>query len=128
MAVGLAATWANALLDSLVNGAAFTPDAAIWIKLHTGDPGASGTSNAATETTRKQLSGDTPSGGTVTTDTALTWTGVSGSEDFTHYSAWTASTGGSFRWSGTVSANAVQIGDTFTIPAGDFDISLTVAA
>lgn len=128
MATGLAAATANSLLDALVNATNYTAPTNVWIKLHVGDPGAAGTSNAATETTRKELSSAAASGGAVASDSALTWTSVAGTEDFTHYSAWTASTAGTFLFSGTITANAVTTGDTFTIPSGDFDLSLTVAS
>lgn len=128
MATGLASSVAASLLDALVNASNYTAPAQVWVKLHTGDPGAAGTSNAATETTRKQLSAAAASGGTVASDSALTWTSVAGTEDFTHYSAWDASTAGTFLFSGTITANAVTTGDTFTIPSGDFDISLSVAS
>jgi hypothetical protein len=53
---------------------------------------------------------------------------VSGTEDYTHYTAWTASSAGTFLFSGTVTANAVTAGDTFTVAAGDLDLALTVAS
>ncbi len=128
MAVGLAAATANSLLDALVNASNYTAPTEVWVQLHIGDPGAAGTANTATETTRKQLSAGAASGGAVTSDAALTWTSVAGSEDFSHYSAWTASTAGTFLFSGTITANAVTSGDTFTIAIGDFDLSLSTAA
>ncbi len=41
------------------------------------------------------------------TTALLEWTNVSTSEDYTHFSMWTASTAGTFLWSGTIVANAV---------------------
>jgi hypothetical protein len=119
--VGFSTAAANAHLDS--QGSTYP-----WIKLHTGDPGSAGTANAATETTRKQATWSAASGGTKTTSADLSWTAVAGSEDYTHFSMWTASSGGSFGGSGTVTANAVTSGDTFTIPAGELDLSLSVAS
>jgi hypothetical protein len=119
MATGLGSAGANTALDALV--AAYP-----WIKLHTADPGSAGTSNAATETTRKQATWAASSGGATSNSGSLSWTSVAGSEDFTHFSAWTASTAGTFGFSGTVTANAVTAGDTFTIASGDLDVSLTV--
>lgn len=121
MATGISTAAANTALDNLV--AAYP-----WVKLHTGDPGAAGTSNAATETTRKQATFASASGAAVTTSADLTWTTVAGSEDYTHVSLWTASSGGSFGASGTVTANAVTSGDTFTVSAGNLDITLPVAS
>jgi hypothetical protein len=100
-----------------------------YIKLHTGDPGAAGTANAATETTRKQISLGTPSGGVVTNDTAITWTSIAGSEDATHFSLWTAATAGTFLFSGTITAAAYTAGDTYEIAIGGLTIThSTVAA
>lgn len=121
MAEGFSTAAANSALDTLL--AAYP-----WVKLHTGAPGASGTSNAATETTRKQGSWTSASGGAASNTGALTWTGVAGSEDYTHASGWTLSSGGTFGWSGTVTANAVVAGDTFTIGVGDLDVSIPVAS
>lgn len=130
MSVGLAAATANSLLNAIYNQANYTAPTAIWVQLHVDDPGSAGTSNVATETTRKDITSSfsSASGGAVTNDVAITWTGVAGTEDFTHWSLWSASSGGTFYQSGTISANAVTAGDTFTIPVGDFDVSLTTAA
>lgn len=128
MATGLAPATANAFLDALGNATNYTAPTEFWVKLHTGDPGSAGTSNAATETTRKQVSFGAASGGAISNDAAITWTNVAGSEDYTHWSGWTASTGGTFLFSGTVTANAVTTGDTFTVAVGDLDLTLGVAA
>jgi len=121
VAEGLSTAAANAALDAL--GSTYP-----WIKLHTGAPGANGTANAATETTRKQATWASASGAALTTSAQLQWTNVAGTEDYTHYSAWTASTAGTFGHSGTITANAVTAGDTFTIATGDLDITLPTAS
>lgn len=130
MAVGLASATAQSLLNALFNQTNYTAPTALWIQLHIGDPGASGTANVATETTRKDVTAvfATASGGTVTSDTAVTWTAVAGTEDYTHYAIFSASTAGTFYWSGTITANSVTAGDTFTLPIGDIDGSLSVAS
>jgi hypothetical protein len=128
MATGLAPGIAAELLDALVNNDTYTAGASLYVQLHTADPGSAGTSSVATETTRKQASFAAASNGTVTTDADLEWTGVSGSEDYSHFSVWTASTAGTFLFSGTITANAVTAGDTFTIPAGELDASFNVAS
>lgn len=130
MSVGLSAATANSLLNAIYNQTNYTAPTAIWVQLHVGDPGPAGTSNVATETTRKDITSSfsSASGGAVTNDVAITWTGVVGTEDFTHWSLWSASSAGTFYQSGTITANAVTVGDTFTIPVGDFDVSLTTAA
>lgn len=118
MAVGFNATTANTFLDGLDDD---------WVQLHIGDPGAAGTANPAGNTTRKAVSWAAASGGAKTTDTAITWTTgeVVSSEDYTHATLWSESTGGTFVASGTVTANAVTAGDEFEIAIGDLDLTIT---
>lgn len=130
MAVGFSPAYANAILNSVFNGAGFTAPTELWAKLHTGDPGAAGTANPATETTRKEVTTAfaAPSGGVVLSDEAVTWTSVPAAEDFTHISIWTDETAGDFVVSGTITANAMGIGDTFVLPIADISASITTAA
>lgn len=121
MATGIAPGEANDAIDTVVA-------TGTWIKLHVGDPGAAGTANPATETDRQQASFAAASGGSAATNAALEWTSVAGSEDFTHFSMWTASTAGTFLWSGTITANAVTTGDTFSIGSGDLTLTMTGAS
>lgn len=128
MALGFKGTIAAELLDALLNADAYTGPAAIYMQLHTGDPGAAGTSNVATNTTRKLVTFGAASGGTIATDADVSWTNVPAAEDYTHLSLWDASTAGNFLASGTITANAVAIGDTFTIPSGSETLTLNAAA
>lgn len=121
MTVGFSTAAANTALDN--QGTAYS-----WVKLHVGDPGGSGTSNAATETTRKQVTWASASAASKASSADLVWTSVAGTEDFTHFSLWTASSAGTFGGSGTITANAVTSGDTFTIPSGSLTLTLSVAA
>lgn len=130
MAVGFSSTQANAILNAYFNATNLTAPTAIWMQLHTGDPGASGTNNVAGNTTRKDVTAvfSAASGGAVTNDVAVTWTSVSTSEDYTHYGIFSASSAGTFYWSGTITANPVTAGDTFTLAIGDIDASISTAA
>lgn len=129
MTLGLSATVANAILDSLCSGATWTAPAAAWIQLHIGDPGAAGTGNPAGNTTRIQGVFAAAAAGTITTSTATTWPNVSTSETYTRFSVWDAASGGSFQFSGTIIATgAVTNGDDFNAAAGQLVASLTVAA
>lgn len=121
MTVGFSVAAANSHLDT--QGSTYS-----WIKLHVGDPGAAGTANPAVETTRKQATWGAASAAAKTTTADLVWTGVAGTEDYTHFSMWTASTGGSFGGSGAVTANAVTTPDSFTIPTANLTLTLPVAA
>lgn len=129
MTVGLSSTVANAILNALCRSTVWTEPDAVYLQLHVGDPGSAGTSNAATNTTRQQVTfGSNASAGAISNTAAVTWTNVAGTEDYTHYSAWDASSSGNYLFSGTVTANAVVIGDTFTIAIGDLDVTLTPVA
>lgn len=132
MATGLSPAVANDILDAIGNNSSVTtiPIAELWIQLHTGDPGVAGTSNIAGNATRKQVSSGSPAGGAMANDVALTWTSgeVDTSEDYTHWSGWTASTAGTFIISGPVTANAVTAGNAFEIAIGDLDLTLSTAS
>jgi hypothetical protein len=127
MAPGLSTYSAGKLLDAIGNNTSFAVTTA-YLQLHTADPGANGTSSVATENTRKSVSFSAASSGAISNDVAITWTNVAGSEDYTHFTLWDASTSGNFLWSGTVTASAVTAGDTFTIAIGDVDLTATVAS
>lgn len=130
MATGFASAVAEEILDALFNGSSpsILPVTAVFAQLHTGDPGAAGTSNTATESTRVQISMAAASGGTITSDSDATWEDVAAQETYTHVSLWDASTDGNFLASGTITANEVDAGDDFTLPAGDIDASIPVAS
>ena len=123
MAEGWSSTAGNAALDDLVTTYPF-------IQLHTGAPGAAGTSNVAGNATRKQVTWGAASNGTVSNSAAVEWStsDVDTSETYTHFTLWTAASGGTFGASGTITANAVTSGDEFTIGIGDLNITLTLAS
>ena len=127
MAHGLSAYLCNSWLDALANNTSYAV-AQVYIKLHTGDPGAAGTANAATETTRKAASFGAASAGAITSDADISWTNISGSQDASHFTAWDNLTAGNFLFSGTITGNAYTAGDTYTISSGNLSASLTVAS
>jgi len=120
MAEGIAAVAANSALDTMWTTYS-------WVKLHVGAT-AVGTANAATETTRKQVTGAAAASASKASNVALTWTSVAGTEDYTAFSVWTASTAGTCGWTGSVTANPVTAGDTFTIASGSLTSSFTAAS
>lgn len=127
MATGLSSYLANKFLDAVGNGTAYSA-ANVYVKLHIGDPGANGTANAATETTRKEVTFAAASGGSIASDAAVTWTSIAGSEDATYFTAWDNASAGNFLFSGTITGNAYVAGDTYTIPSGSLTASLTLAS
>jgi len=129
MADGASSTVVNAFLASLVNGTSFTNYGTLYVQLHVGAPGSAGTSNPAGNTTRQAAGTFTaPSGGSSTNNAAVTWAGVGTAETYSHISLWSLASGGVFIASGSITANAVSIGDTFTIPIGDITVSMPVAS
>ena len=127
MATGLSSYLCNSWLDALGNNTSYAVTQ-VYVKLHVGDPGANGTSNAATETTRKAVSFAAASSGSIASDADITWTNISGSQDATHFTCWDNLTAGNFLFSGTITANAYTAGDTVTIASGNLSASLTVAS
>lgn len=127
MAVGISSYLANEWLDAVGNADSFSV-ATVYVSLAVGDPGANGTSNAATETTRKSVSFAAASSGSMASDAAVTWTNIAGSQDATHFAAWDAASGGNFLFSGTITANPYTAGDTYTISSGNLTVSLTLAS
>lgn len=127
MATGLSSYLANAFLDALGNNTSFAVGT-VYVKLHTGDPGANGTANAATETTRKAASFGAASSGSLASDADITWTNIAGSQDATYFTAWDNLSAGNFLFSGTINGNAYTAGDSYVIPSGSLTVSLTLAS
>jgi hypothetical protein len=99
-----------------------------YIKLHTADPGEDGTTAAATETTRKSITGAASADGVFTSVNDLVWTNVAGTETYSHVSLWdtVGPAGGNCLWTGALTApKAVTAGDTFTIATGSLTVTLT---
>lgn len=127
MATGLSNYLANKFLDAVGNATSYSATN-VYVKLHIGNPGAAGTTNPATETTRKLVSFSAASTGSLTSDADVSWTNIAGSEDATFFTVWDNLTAGNFLFSGTVAGNAYTAGDTFTIPSGSLTVSLTLAS
>lgn len=110
------------------NGTSFTAPTAVYLKLHTGDPGEDGTANAATETTRQACACGAPSnpGGTMTNSADVRWTNVAARETYSYVSAWDASTAGNPLLIGQLTApRDVAAGDTFVLAAGDVTFTMS---
>lgn len=128
MTAGLSATnLANkwlAVIAGDTNGTTFTAPENIYVGLHTGDPGASGTSNVSSVTTRPEVEFAAPSAGSMSASTTPSWSNWAGDdeEEVTHVSLWDASTSGNFLLSVELSASKIMnTGDQLNLT------SLTVA-
>lgn len=104
------------ILEHLTGKTAWTAPTTVYIKLHTGDAGEDGTTNAATNTSRQSASWATAATGSIATNATISWTNVSTTETYSHWSAWDNSTAGNCLWTGALSSSAaVTAGDTFQI-------------
>ena len=129
MAVGIASSQLNAWLDALCRSVAYSDPAAFCAKLHTGDPGSAGTSNAATETTRQTLTCSAASGASITTSADAVWTSYPAAETISHVSFWSATSAGTFLGScALASSKAMAIGETLTLAAGSLTLSVAPVA
>jgi hypothetical protein len=125
MAAGLSAVnLANAWLNTL-SGTTFT-GVNTFVKLHTGDPGASGTANASANTTRVALTwGAAASGSKAIVATLPVWsTWAAGSETLSYISVWDNLTVGNFLFSAQLTvARSVANGDNVTLSSLSFALT-----
>jgi hypothetical protein len=119
MAVGLSSSVATSLLN-IFRGTNWTAPSAVYVQLHTGDPGAAGTANISVgSTTRIAATWAAPSGtplSIVLNGTLPAWTNGGTSETLTHVSLWSAATSGTFLDSAQLSSStAWASGNVFTL-------------
>lgn len=115
MTVGISTVnLANPILDWL-RGVAPAAVPGLWMQLHTGDPGASGTANVSAVTTRIQMTMNAASGGSITLASAGGTWAMTATETITHVSIHDAAAAGLFRWSAVATnPRSVVNGDTLT--------------
>jgi hypothetical protein len=113
MTVGLAATTAaNAFLNVYRATNITAPASGMFMKLHTADPGAAGTTAASGVTTRNAVTWAAPSGGSMALS-SISGYSMTGTETITHVSFWDSATVGSFWQSAALtSSQAVINGST----------------
>lgn len=108
----------DALLNHIRDGATFTPPADLYVKLHTGDPGEAGTSNASAETTREIVTFGAASGGSMVSNGTqpewTSWPAPADNETITHFSIWDNVSAGNCLGAGAwASGKTMDTGDTF---------------
>ena len=116
MADGISSTFANALLNVLENVAP-TLYTNVYFQLHTGAPGAAGTSNVSVGcATRTSTTFAAASAGSIAIAGTPSFTNGGTSETITDVSAWSAASSGTFLFSGAAgtskawaSADQIQI-------------------
>ena len=106
------------ILEHITGKTAYSMPATVYIKLHTADPGEDCTTAAASNTDRQSVAWASAASGSIAASAAISWTNVSATETYTHWSMWDASTAGNPLWNGALSSSAaVTAGDTFQITA-----------
>lgn len=108
MTVGISAAQGNALVDGL----------GYYIKLYTGDPGASGAANAAAGSTSRVLATMTSASGGANSlsSMASSWTNGGTSETISHIAGFDDPSAGNFDWSAALTASqAWASGNTFAL-------------
>jgi hypothetical protein len=111
----LATPWLNVLRNTSASAIA-----TVFVKLHTGDPGSAGASNAAAgSTTRQSFTFAAPSSNALALSSApAAWTNGGTTETLSHVSVWDASTSGNFLFSAALaSSQAWGSGNQFTLSA-----------
>jgi hypothetical protein len=112
-----------------------------YLQLHTGSPGAEGTANIAQKPSsgaivRKSISFAAPTSHPSNTErrvlssSAVTWNGteIASGQEITHFSIWSASTGGQPEFISTVSQAKTTGSDGVSIAAGDIEVAIGVFA
>ena len=122
MTAGLATTHANEILN-VYRGTTLT-GITLYVKLHTGDPGAAGTANASAVTTRNACTFNAAASGSIGLTSSPTAFAMTATETLTHISLWDASTGGTFKRSVALTASkSVVSGDSFTLTSLTFSFA-----
>jgi hypothetical protein len=108
LAPSLVSGWLNTLRTTGNGGAAYSAVAGTFVQLHTGDPGAAGTSNVSVGSTTRNsfVFSSSSSGSSLSLGTPPSaWTNGGTSETLTHISVWTASSAGTFLFSVALTAS-----------------------
>jgi hypothetical protein len=118
MAVGLSTVnLANKILDHIRLGTAFAQPAGLFVKLHTADPGAAGTTAASAVTTRPAATFGAAANGLMSLTNTPSWS-MTANETITHISVWDNASTGNFLWSAALGTpKAVNNLDTLTLTA-----------
>ena len=117
------------LLDHVFGGNAFTSPSTLYVSLHTGNPGETGSINDEVSGGgyARQTATFTVSGDTATTSAAIEFpTATASYGTVTHIGVHSTASGtsGFLAYAGLTDDKTIASGDVFRIPAGDIDITL----
>lgn len=125
MTVGLASAQANAYLNTY-RATNITAPANVFLKLHTGDPGAAGTANASAVTTRNSITFAAASGASMSLSSVGSFS-MTTTETISHVSIWDASSAGNFLQSCALTASVPVINGS-TLSFSSLTLSYTPIA
>lgn len=114
----------NKILDKVYRNVDFTVSA-VYVSLHTSDPGETGANEVSGGGyARQSATFTTASNGATENSSTIEFTNMPATT-VTHVGIWDAASAGNFLWGGALtSSKNVNAGDTFRIPAGDLDVTL----
>jgi len=133
MAVGLHTTNLVIPLLKLLMGnstAGLATIAALWVQLHTADPGAAGTTAVSVgDATRKQITFSTPGANVLSLSASPSvWTDAATSETITHISVWSLITAGVVYFTVVLTASQPWVAtNTFTLNTLTFTLTPVMA-
>lgn len=117
----------DGIANHLYNGSSLAVPSAWYIQCHTGDPGATGTSNVSTafaSRVEESTGWTASSGGAVSNESAILFSTAGGNETISYVSVWDASTNGNCLGYGALTASkAVTTGDNLNFAIGEIDIT-----
>ena len=117
---------ANKIIDKILRNTDFTEATSVYVSLHTDDPGQTGTNEVTGGSYARQSVTFSAASSKATANTADLLFASMPSATVTYVGIWDASTSGNFWWGGALTASkTVSAGDTFKIPSGDLDVTLT---
>lgn len=118
----------NAILNHMLREAAYTPAEALYLSLHTGDPG----QNGANEVTggsyvRQAITFDAADAKKCESSADIEFEGMPAAT-VTHVALWDADSSGNVKWAGGLAASkAVPAGETLRFKAGEVTVELDPA-
>src|SRR5438034_4284912 len=110
MTAGIASAKATAVIGAYISDIAFA-------RLHVGDPGAAGTANGASVTTRMSITWGSAANAQIGITNTPTWSAWGGTaQTITHISLWDLVSGGVFKQAVPLASGVpVTVGGTFTL-------------
>lgn len=117
---------ANKILDKILRNVDFTPSAALYISLHTADPGESGTSEVTGGTYGRQVCTFNAAAAKSSANAGVLNFTLMPIATVTHFGVWSAASAGTFWWGGVINPNkTTAAGDTLQVAAGALTTPLT---